>query len=141
MPSFTETSHEGFGSRIGGALKGILLGILLFIGGIAGLFWNEGRAVDALKDVAEARDNLISISADQPETGNDGKLVHLSGNATTEDQVSDAELKYETTAIRLDRKVEMYQWKENKRSRKQKKTGGGTKTVTEYSYEKSGQTL
>ena len=135
MPSFTETSHEGFLSRIGGALKGILVGILLFIGGIAGLFWNEGRAVDALKDVAEARENLTSISADQPEAGNDGKLVHLSGNATTEDQVTDTQLKYGTTAIRLDRKVEMYQWKETKESRERKKTGGGKETITEYSYE------
>lgn len=135
MPSFTETSHQGFGSRIFGAIKGILFGGLLFLGGIAGLFWNEGRAVDALKDVAEARGALVSVSADTPEQANDGKLVHLSGNATTEDTVSDALLNYEAIGIRLTRTVEMYQWEENERTRKQKKMGGGEETITEYSYE------
>lgn len=34
------------------------------------------------------------------------------------------------------RKVEMYSWRENKKSETRKKVGGGTETVTSYSYDK-----
>jgi hypothetical protein len=42
---FTETSSQGFGSRLGSSLTGLLIGPLLFIGAIVLLWWNEGRAV------------------------------------------------------------------------------------------------
>ena len=40
----TEVSVESWGSRLGGAFKGILVGIILFILAFPLLFWNEGRA-------------------------------------------------------------------------------------------------
>jgi hypothetical protein len=39
-------------------------------------------------------------------------------------------------AIKLRRRVEMYQWVEDEDREKRKKTGGGTETVTTYSYRK-----
>ena len=45
MCPFTETSSQGFGSRLGSSLTGLLIGPLLVIGAIVLLCWNEGRAV------------------------------------------------------------------------------------------------
>jgi hypothetical protein len=44
MCPFTETSSQGFGSRLGSSLTGLLIGPLLVIGAIVLLWWNEGRA-------------------------------------------------------------------------------------------------
>jgi hypothetical protein len=51
----TETSTQGFGSRIGNSFAGLIIGPLLVIGAIILLWWNEGRAVQAIvgsKDAA-----------------------------------------------------------------------------------------
>ena len=53
MCPFTETSSQGFGSRLGSSLTGLLIGPLLVIGAIVLLWWNEGRAVQGL-DIAVA---------------------------------------------------------------------------------------
>ena len=47
--SFTETSTQGWGSRLGSSLIAALIGLLLVPAAIALLYWNEGRAVDALR--------------------------------------------------------------------------------------------
>lgn len=50
--------------------------------------------------------------------------------------MSDPTFGVSANALRLNREVEIYQWKENKKSEKKKKLGGGTETVTTYTYEK-----
>ena len=60
----------------------------------------------------------------------------MSGRASTEDVLADSEFGVSRKAIRLERRVEMYQWGEDSRSEKKKKLGGGEETVTTYSYEK-----
>ena len=51
--SFTEVTHQSWGSRLGGAFKGIVFGIILFIVSFPLLFWNEGRAVKRHKTLEE----------------------------------------------------------------------------------------
>ena len=43
--TYTETETISYGSRISGSFKGMLPGILMFLGAFPLLFWNEGRAV------------------------------------------------------------------------------------------------
>jgi hypothetical protein len=46
---FTETTSQGFFSRFGNSLFGLIIGPpLLVIGAIVLLWWNEGRAVQAI---------------------------------------------------------------------------------------------
>jgi hypothetical protein len=52
---FTETSSQGFGSRFGSSLGGLLIGPLLIIGAIVLLWWNEGRAVQAIVGLKRCR--------------------------------------------------------------------------------------
>ena len=43
--AYTETSYTGYGTRVKNSFKAIGTGFVLFLGGTALLWWNEGRAV------------------------------------------------------------------------------------------------
>lgn len=134
--SYSDTSSEGWLSRLGNAIKGVLIGLLLFIISFPLLFWNEGRAVHTAQGLAEGEKSVVSASADKVDPANQGKLIHLSGLATTNDELKDPEFGVSSKAIRLERTAEMYQWVEKKEQKKEKKFGGKEETVTKYSYSK-----
>jgi hypothetical protein len=134
--TFREVSNQSWFGRIGNAFKGIVFGLILFVVAFPLLFWNEGRAVKRQKTLEEGAKSVISISADAVDNANDQKLVHLSGEAKTDEVLTDSIFGVSVNAIKLHRGVEMYQWKENKQSKTKKKIGGGTETVTEYTYQK-----
>jgi hypothetical protein len=115
---------------------GVLFGIVLLVAGVILLFWNEGRAVKRHKTLQEGAGAVVSVSADQVSPGNEGKLVHFTAEATTDEQLRDPMFGISATALKLQRKVEMYQWVEHEKSETKKKTGGGTETVTTYTYGK-----
>lgn len=133
---FQTVSNQSWFSRIGNALKGIILGFIFIAGGIGLLFWNEGRAVHRAQTLAKGASRVIPVGATAPNSTNDGQLVHLSGEAKSEQELSDPEFGISTRAIALKRQVEMYQWREHSKSTTKKKLGGGTKTITTYSYDK-----
>jgi hypothetical protein len=138
--TFTEVTNESWLGRIGGAFTGILIGLVLFIAAFPVLFWNEGRAVKRYQTLNEGAGSVISLPEARVLSEYDGKLVHVSGNAVTDEIVTDPEFGVAVNAIKLQRKAEMYQWKENKKRKTKKKLGGGKKTVTTYSYNKSWST-
>lgn len=135
--TFTEITSESWFSRNGGAFKGIVVGLILFGAAFPVLFWNEGRAVRRYKTLDEGAGSVVSLSEATVIPENEGRLVHVSGKAVTDEIVTDAEFDIAINAIRLQREVSMYQWKENKKRTSKKKIGGGKKTVTTYSYSKS----
>ena len=135
--TFTETTSESWFSRIIGSIKSVLFGLALFVISFPVLFWNEGRAVRTAKSLEEGAGVVVSIPATAVGAGNEGKLVHLSGEATTTDTLADDAFGVKVTAIKLERNVEMFQWEEESRSEKKKKLGGGEETVTTYEYKKT----
>jgi hypothetical protein len=134
--SYTEVTEQSWFSRIGGAFKGIIFGLLLFLAAFVLLFWNEGRAVKTYKTLKEGSGIVVSVPADRVDPANQGKLVHLSGRAVTEATLADPVFGVSANALKLRREVEMYQWQERSHSEEKKKVGGGTETVTTYSYSK-----
>ena len=136
MDDFTEVSTQGWFSRIGDSIKGILFGLLLFIIAFPVLWWNEGRSVERYKTLVEGASLVVPINADQRSADNEGKLVHLSGLATTQDLLQDPVFHVSAQAIKLVRSVSTYQWKETVKSTTEKQTGGSTKTTKTYHYEK-----
>lgn len=132
--SFTEVSHASWGGRIKTSFKGLFFGLILFLGAFPLLFWNEGRAIKRYQTLKEGEGVVISASPDRVDPANQGRLVHLSGTADTRQTLTDDAFAVSITALRLKRTVEMYQWKENKSTRTEKKAGGGEKKVTTYSY-------
>lgn len=136
VDSFTESSSESWFSRLFGSIKSVLFGGLMFLVAFPLLFWNEGRAVTTARSLEEGAGAVVSVSSDRVESGNEGKLVHMSGQATTDETVKDPEFGVSAQAIKLMRKAEMYQWQEEKKSEEKKKLGGGTETTTTYTYKK-----
>lgn len=132
----TEVQTESYFSRLGNSFKGIGGGLLLFLIAFPLLFWNEGRAVKRAKALETGAGAVVSVQADKVDPANEGKLVHVTAKADTKDVLTDPLFKISSTAIRLERRVEMYQWKQNESSKTEKPLGGGTKKTTVYTYEK-----
>lgn len=135
--TYTETTTTSWFSRIKSAFGGIFFGFLLIIGGIVVLFWNEGRTVKNKRALNEGEKAVISVDAASVSASNEGKLVHFSGMATTNDSLADEEFGIALVAIKLERKVEMYQWEEKEESVTKKKLGGSEETTTKYTYAKT----
>jgi len=134
--SFSESSSQSWGSRIVSSFTGIIVGILFIPGAILLLAWNEHRAITETRSLKEGAALVVDIAADKVDPANDGKLVHVTGPVTTKAGVSDSTFDVSAPALRLNRNVEMYQWKETKSSEEKKNLGGSTETVTTYKYEK-----
>ncbi|HRQ63658.1 MAG TPA: TMEM43 family protein [Xanthomonadaceae bacterium] len=132
----TVVSRQGYFSRLGGAIKGILVGFLMFIVGFPVLFWNEGRAVQTRKSLDEGAGIVVSAQVTPRDAALDGGLVHLSGPVVVDVPPRDPRFGIEQRAIRLERMVEMYQWRETSETREEKKVGGSVERVTTYSYSK-----
>ncbi|HXT21822.1 MAG TPA: TMEM43 family protein, partial [Thermoanaerobaculia bacterium] len=98
------------------------------------LFWNEGRAVKRARTLAEGAGKVVSVQAAAVEPGRDGALVHVSGQATSDEVLRDPTFGIERQALALEREVEMFQWVQKEERRQRKKLGGGTETVTTYTY-------
>ena len=135
--SFSEFTREGYFSRIGSSIGGVLVGIVLFAVSIFLLGWNEGRAVHRAKALKEGAAAVVSIDSAAANSQNEGKLVHFTGEASGE-KLADPILGVSQIAIRLKRDVEMYQWKETENSNTKKDAiGGGTTTEKTYTYDKT----
>ncbi len=134
--SFTSVTQQSWGSRLSQSVSGMVIGAIFFLGAFPLLYWNEGRAVDRAKTLEQGAALVISVAADDVDPGHEGKLVHTSGLATTDEQLTDPEFNITENAIALQREVEMYQWIEEQHSETREKLGGGTETVTSYTYRK-----
>lgn len=135
--NFTEVTSESWFSRLGGAIKGILVGIVLIIAALILLFWNEGRSVKEYKTLQEGASSVVSVASDAVDPANAGKLIHTTGKADTKAVLSDPIFGVSANAVQLRRVTEMYQWQETSQSETQKKLGGGEETKTTYSYTKT----
>lgn len=134
MDQFTEVTTKGFGSRIIESIKGVLVGLVLFVVAFPLLWWNEGNAVKTLRSLQAGAKAVIAVPTERVEAANQGKLVYVTGEATTADTVTDPVFGVSAQAIKLSRKVEMYQWQEKTSSRTKKNLGGSETTTKTYDY-------
>ena len=133
--AYTETTQTSWGSRLGGAFKGVVTGIVLILVGTGLLYWNEGRTVKTGGAINEAR--MVTVKADdisKIDPALAGKVVYATGRADTQDVLEDPLFGAKATAINISRKVEYYQWVEHSQQETRKKVGGGEETVTTYTY-------
>lgn len=106
--SYTVTSSTGWFGRIGGAIKGVLFGLVMILVSFPVLFLNEGRAVKTQKTLEEGSKSVVTISPETVDANNDGKLVYVTGGAAVEGFLTDPEFNVSSQAVSLRRKVEMY---------------------------------
>jgi len=137
MAAYTVTKTTGWFERLGNSFGGIMFGVVLFAVGTILLWWNEGNFVKTKTSLNEAQgvvQELDDIST--VDSASNGKLVHATGPAKTEDILEDSVFGISDNAIRLERAVEFYQWTEDSKTETKQKLGGGEEKVTTYSYRK-----
>src|ERR1700686_368233 len=132
----TEVTSESIFGRIGKSFVGMLVGLVLIVGSIVLLFWNEGRAVATAKSLKEGAATVIDVPSDKIDTTNDSKLIHVTGDTAAGDALEDPLFNISESALRLRRNIKVYEWKEKKETKSRDKVGGGKETTTTYSYEK-----
>lgn len=129
-----ETTRVSWLSRIKNSILGVLIGLALIVAMVWLLFWNEGRTIREAKSLAEGAGLVVSVGAASLDPANEGRLIHVIGSMTTPEQLFDPVFGVRAEGVRLLRKVEMYQWKEEARSETVTKVGGGEETTTTYTY-------
>ena len=115
--AYTETTSTSWFSRIGSSFKGMGFGLAAIIAGTCLLWWNEGSFVatrDALNETQAVTEELGDVSS--LNAAMNGKVVHASGTAATNDVLSDPEFGVSENAISLSRQVEYYQWVANSKT-------------------------
>jgi len=136
--TFTETSTEGYGSRLGGSLIAALIGLILVPVAVVLLYWNEGRAVDAIRALNRGEAAIVEISANAVDPGSNGKLAHVSGMLQPTSAAKDPDFGVTGDGlVRLARSVEMYQWEEESSTQSQQSLGGSKTTEKTYSYKRA----
>ena len=133
--SITETTTTGWLSRMGSSLMGVLIGIILLPCAIFLLSWNEGRAVTAATGLKRGLSSIVEVSADTINPQNNSKLVYLNGSVSGVTPAVDPWNKLSATGLlRLQRKVEMYQWLERESETTSNNIGGSQTTQKTYTY-------
>lgn len=90
------------------------IGLILFIASISLLIWNETVSFRAGRSLSECSGLVVSVSNEKVREENDGKLIYVTGTATTDESVEDELFGISEKAIALRRTVEMFQWEEIK---------------------------
>src|SRR5687768_4768732 len=127
---FVEVSSQGWLSRIIASIVGVVFGVGMFIAGFPVLWWNEGRAVRTARSLEEGAGAVVPVSPARVDPANEGKLVHLSGRATTSEILADPLFKVSANALRLRREVQMYQWTESSSTETRERLGGTEEKIT-----------
>ncbi len=105
---------------------------------IIGLFWNEGRAVKTARALAEGAGSVVTVDSKAVDPANEGKLIHLYGLVVAKGALEDALVAVKAEgAVALNRKVEMFQWKETEKTSTEKSISGTETTTHTYTYSKA----
>ena len=136
MDQIVETSTQSWGSRLFGSIRSVAVGAILFLVSFPVLWWNEGRAVQTYLSLTEGAGAVVELSSNEVDDSHNGKLIHISGMATTEETLVDPVFNVDSNAIALTRTVKMYAWVEEEETETRKKVGGKKETITTYCYYK-----
>ena len=128
---YTEVTRTSYLQNILNSFVGALIGLLLFFGSFIVIWWNEGRT-----NMAVIAADSIPAAASTINPANEGKFVAVTGDLVASAPIGDAPYLQSGNYLFLERKVEMFAWDEESRSETRDKLGGGSETVTEYTYEK-----
>ncbi|KAL3281212.1 hypothetical protein HHI36_004426 [Cryptolaemus montrouzieri] len=127
MTSLTEEFHRSWLTSI--------IGIILFCIGIWLLTWNEGRAVHHAHSLDEAYNNVISLNPyENLQHGYDGHLIHISGPLIVEEPLTEPEYGISIQSVKLKRRVQMYQWVEERTPRDTHDLEVGSTDMDNYYY-------
>ena len=101
------------------------------------LFLSESCTISKKKSLREGEGIVVTVSSEEVEKANDGKLVHVSGMAGSSETLVDSRFETVSAAnsLKLERRVEMYQWEERE-SKRYSSDSNTTRVRYSYSYHK-----
>lgn len=135
--AYQKVTTTSYGGRLKNALQGVGMGFVMLIAGTILLFWNEGRTVKTTRMLKEAQGVCIELGdIQQIDAEKNGKMIHASGFAGTEDILADDDFDISLNAVKLIRSTEYFQWVEHTKTETKDKVGGGQETITTYTYSK-----
>jgi hypothetical protein len=103
----------------------VIVGLILLVAGTVALFWNEWRSASSTATLMAGERGLVSVGPDRVPGDIGDRLVHVAGPARPGGVVQDPVFAIAQSALRLDRIVEMYQWREHSE-------GSGDNRTTRY---------
>ncbi|PIZ75489.1 hypothetical protein COY05_03960 [Candidatus Peregrinibacteria bacterium CG_4_10_14_0_2_um_filter_38_24] len=125
----TQVVTKGYFSRIIDAIKGIVFGLILFLGAFGVIYWNEGSV-----DISGIANTATKVTAESVDTVAEGKLIAVTGKAVSTEKLGDSMFLKPADYLAVSRNVEMYAWVEKSDSKSSISTGGSETTTTTYSY-------
>ena len=135
---FTEVTTQSWWDRIMGGFVAALIGLILVPVAVFVLYWNEGRAVEAIRALGRGAAAVVEVSATTLDPAAEGKLVHLSGMLKPGVAAKDPIFGVSGDGVlRLMRRVEMFQWTEEVTTSSQSNVGGSKTTEKTYNYKKT----
>lgn len=132
--STTTVESASWFARMKRSVGGVVFGSGLMLAMLVLLFTNEGRAVRTARGLDQGSGALVQASPQQVDPAMEGKLVYLAGDTTAPVALVDARTGVQAPALRMARKVEMFQWVESSSSKKEVAVGGTETTTTQYDY-------
>lgn len=135
--SHTTVTTQSWFSRMGQSIKGVLVGLIIFIAAFPFLWWNEGKAVRVAQDLEKGKGAVVSLAEPKVDSSKEGKLIYFTGDAVTTETITDPILGISEQAISIIREVQMYQWEQSCSSKTEKQLGGSEKTVETCTYQKT----
>jgi len=132
--SYTEVTRNWYWSRLWNSLKWVLFWVLLIIWSIILLWWNEWRTVDVASWLSSAEKITINGSIDEINTDLEWKLVYNKGFVDTKNWVLDNIFLIEWKFLKLDRVVEMYQWNQEVKEKREDNLWWSETVIKTYSY-------
>jgi hypothetical protein len=133
---FSEMTSVSWFTRIKDAFASLIFGLILVAVAFPLLFWNEGRAVKTARALSEGAGAVVSVGSDKVDPADEGRLVHVTAAAAAPDALKDDVFGVSAAALRLRRKIEMFQWREKSETRTEKQVGGSEVKHTVYTYDK-----
>ena len=128
MPEqFTEVTTTGWGANILKSIKGVIVGIILFLLAFLVLWLNEGRM-----DMSKIAKQATVISPDKIEVVQEA--VSVTGQLTSLETLGDPSYLVPGNYILVNRKAEMFAWIEKQSTKTEKKIGGKEVKTTIYTY-------
>jgi hypothetical protein len=125
----TEVTTRGWGGKIMDSIKGVVIGVLLFLASFVVLWKTEGCT-----DLSVVARDAVVANPTAMDTAGEGKLVSVTGMLTSYETIGDPEFLNPGKYLTLTRNVEMYAWVEKSESKTEKNVGGSETTTTTYTY-------
>ncbi len=123
-------------SQLGDDQRRVVFGLLLCLATLPLALWNEGRDVQRYRARRDGIGSAAEVPASRVNARWEGRLVLVTGVPATRGPLRDPAFDIQAPALKLERIVEMYQWRERLEQQVEQKIGALPTTNNVYLYER-----